>query len=70
MHGSVRLDNPLALNRRVFLGKAAAGTSMWATCPVACTPVSVRPAAQSRTGVRKTVVSASSMTPATVRCPA
>ncbi len=25
MHGSVRLDNPLALNRRVFLGKAAAG---------------------------------------------
>jgi hypothetical protein len=32
--------------------------------------VSVRPAARSRTGARNTVVSASSRTPATVRCPA
>jgi hypothetical protein len=44
--------------------------STWATCPVAWTPASVRPAARTITGVRNTVDSASSMTPATVRWPA
>src|SRR4051795_8527143 len=45
------------------------GTSAEATWPVACTPASVRPATVSATGTRRTVASAASSSPWTVRRP-
>ena len=42
---------------------------MCATCPVACTPASVRPATVSATGARTVRPKASVSTPATVRRP-
>ena len=50
--------------------QAAAGTSTWATWPVACTPVSVRPATWTRGGsVRSTVARAVVSSAWTVRRP-
>ena len=62
--GSIR-----ASRRTSHAGSRSSGRSADATCPVACTPASVRPATVSMTGPRSTAVSAPIRTPATVRRP-